>query len=72
MCSLLSRAAALPSWRKRWTTSVAGLGLGEEELDREALAQREVLGRDDDAHPADAEHALHLVLTAQDVADVDG
>ena len=43
--------------------------LGEQELDRDPLAELEVRGRDDDAHAALAEHALDAVLAQKNLTD---
>jgi hypothetical protein len=44
---------------------------GQQELDGDSIAQREVTRSHDDAHPARPKDALHLVFAREDVADVD-
>jgi hypothetical protein len=43
-------------------------GARQEELDRDAFAQREVSRGDDDPHAACPEHSLHAVLAREDVS----
>src|SRR5262249_4947161 len=47
----------------------ASLRLREEQLDRDALVELDVRGRDYDSHASDSEHALDTILANEHVSD---
>ena len=65
-CSPLSRADARASRRNRVDDVRAPHHLAMQDLDRDALGEIHVRGREDDAHAAFAEPAFDLVLADED------